>query len=249
MTPDQYARLNAQPLRVLRVEDLQDKRPRTLLYGYTLERDTFHLYLGADAQLHRVIYDHHNAVTQYKTGAELPLEDCFPDKRAYPARCDYEACSRLVAAGVRISFTGYDPAESARSEEPLWYGLRIAQLREPLPPLKVRLAVQDLPVDYQSLAMKDALAATIAGQVSGALWAVRDNADSRTVERWLDNVRERCMRTLRRLAALDPYAPEPVDATEAGPRAVGVAHLLNKLDQLARDVYAKSLAAQARSMA
>lgn len=91
----------------IRVEDLFDKTDRTLLYGYTCGRDTFHVYVK-DMKIHAVTY-----ITDYKNNApnfmaEISVnsnEDYLPDKRLYPEACDYEFCEKLKKLGCHLPFT------------------------------------------------------------------------------------------------------------------------------------------------
>lgn len=82
-------------------------RDRTLIYGYNTNRDTFHLYLK-DKQIHSVYY---NGVTGKLVGTprsfsgKIRADDCVPNKRVYPARCDYEFCKLLLSKGIYIPFT------------------------------------------------------------------------------------------------------------------------------------------------
>lgn len=88
-------------------KDLTNKQNRTLLYGYTLERNTWHVYLKDNA-IYTVVYG-------YK---EEPKEcivkdnfDYIPDKRVYPAKSDYEFCSLLIRQGINIPFTSFEKEE------------------------------------------------------------------------------------------------------------------------------------------
>jgi len=92
---------------------IQELRPyiynRTLLYGYTCERETFHVYLK-DQKTYTVVYK-----TDYSRGAPMPKNmrqievnsnrDFVPDKRLYPERCDYHFCRALKERGIDLPFT------------------------------------------------------------------------------------------------------------------------------------------------
>ena len=85
---------------------------RTLLYGYTCERETFHVYIK-DKKIHAVVYN-----TEYYRGEATPKnmrkliiksnEDYIPDKRLYPERCNYEFCRLLKEKGVHLPFTTWN---------------------------------------------------------------------------------------------------------------------------------------------
>lgn len=97
-----------------------DLRPyaynKTLLYGYTCERETFHVYIKNE-QIHTVVYN-----TEYFRGEAVPKNirelviksnhDYVPDKRLYPERCDYNFCKLLKERGVQLPFTTWsEPVE------------------------------------------------------------------------------------------------------------------------------------------
>ena len=84
---------------------------RTLLYGYTCARETFHVYIK-DEQIYTVVYN-----TEYSRGVPKPVNmrqieiksnhDYVPDKRLYPERCDYHFCLLLKEKGIDLPFTVY----------------------------------------------------------------------------------------------------------------------------------------------
>jgi len=119
MNRDQYEALKALQGGVedtIGVADLSDKTPRTLLYGYTLERATHHVYLcphkpGGSIVVH--VYHGSGENTEYRPvnmsrGESLPVPRMVPDKRLYPERCDYEFCMLLKQRGLYLPFTVWD---------------------------------------------------------------------------------------------------------------------------------------------
>lgn len=99
--------------KILTVDDLRIKKDRTLLYGYTCDRSTFHVYLK-DMKIHAVIYN-----TDYSEDEPKPInmreinvkcnEDFIPDKRLYPAACDCEFSMLLGrVTGRSMPFTTYE---------------------------------------------------------------------------------------------------------------------------------------------
>lgn len=107
---------------------IQELRPyiynRTLLYGYTCERETFHVYLK-DQKIYTVVYK-----TEYSRGAPMPKNmrqievnsnrDFVPDKRLYPERCDYHFCRALKERGIDLPFTHW--SEEIEPNEKGYYG-------------------------------------------------------------------------------------------------------------------------------
>lgn len=102
---------------------LSELRPyiydRTLLYGYTCERKTFHVYMK-NQKIYTVIYE-----KDFASGGKRPknmklLEvksnrDYIPDKRVYPEASDFHFCRLLKERGIDIPFTTwvgeYEPDE------------------------------------------------------------------------------------------------------------------------------------------
>lgn len=104
------------------IMELTDTTPRTLLYGYTCNRATQHVYLGQDQLIHVLLYAplhdsdgpgmggldflvlHH---TSGLTGGQTYPQGYVPDKRVYPEYSDFEFCKLLEEAGAEISFGGF----------------------------------------------------------------------------------------------------------------------------------------------
>lgn len=95
-------------------------KDRTLLFGYTLERETFHVYLK-DKTIHTIIYK-----LRYRNddmvGVPMDMREIFvgsnrdyvPDKRLYPAKCDYMFCTLLKLHDVSLPFTVWtEPTEKS----------------------------------------------------------------------------------------------------------------------------------------
>ena len=98
--------------KLITIADLDNKAPRTLLYGYTVDRLTHHVYISERGAIETVVY-----------GIDAPLyrltptrnEHYVPNKRLYPARCDFWFCKKLAEAGINLPFTTYSevPLEGA----------------------------------------------------------------------------------------------------------------------------------------
>jgi len=108
------------------VADLKNLTPRTLIYGYDVDRNDFHVYLGADGLIHVVRYSSRAVGSDMglifshsfgETGGVSAPSDYVPNKRAYPASCDAEFCHVLRSFGANISFTDFDEAANARRLE------------------------------------------------------------------------------------------------------------------------------------
>jgi hypothetical protein len=92
---------------------------RTLLYGYTCERDTFHVYLKNN-EIFVVIYDndYSGSIPKPRNMRRVTVKsnrDYVPDKRLYPERCDYDFCKLLKEKGVHLPFTNWsEPPDDPR---------------------------------------------------------------------------------------------------------------------------------------
>lgn len=103
MTPEQYEQLFNTGGLVL-AEHLINKNPRTLLYGYNLARDTWHVYLGNDGVIHTVKYEYKGEPQEVEVTVN---EDYIPSKRLYPEACDAEFCTLLMKNQINLPFTTF----------------------------------------------------------------------------------------------------------------------------------------------
>ena len=106
---------------VITINDLEDKSDRTLLFGYTCERLTWHVYIK-DEKIYAVIYNHPSSKDHFKKEIPIPYNVCYiPDKRLYPERCDFEFCKLLKEWGYDLPFTTWTENVLMRD----YYGLLI----------------------------------------------------------------------------------------------------------------------------
>lgn len=103
--------------RVLMATDIVNKNNRTLLYGYTCDRDTWHVYLK-DCEIHAVVYNGREDDSELYRIVVVSNSDYIPNKRLYPARCDFEFCKLLKERGVDFTFTAWEEV----SEKKIYYG-------------------------------------------------------------------------------------------------------------------------------
>lgn len=107
--------------KVLTVDDLENKSPRTLLYGYTIERMTWHVYLNEQGEIVVMEYDRHTKPVQKPVQEN---QDFVPSKRLYPERCDFEFCKLLTERNIYLSFT---TADFEDFQEKRYYGATIKE--------------------------------------------------------------------------------------------------------------------------
>lgn len=124
MTPDELTILREfEPSYVIVVgRDLENQENRTLLYGYTVDRETFHVYLR-DGEIYTVIerkiHDTPNKPSEFRRELEQiqvgQNENYVPNKRIYPEYSDFEFCHLLMRGGIeRLSFLGFNQESSDR---------------------------------------------------------------------------------------------------------------------------------------
>ena len=87
---------------------------RTLLYGYTCDRSTFHVYLK-EGLIHTITYkiDYSGEIGNHKPVdmKEICVEsnrDYIPDKRLYPECCDFYFCKLLKEKNIYLPFTTFN---------------------------------------------------------------------------------------------------------------------------------------------
>ena len=102
-----------------------DRNPKTLLYGYTCERDTHHVFQDFNGYIYVYVYRPNGLkdetvirkVDVYVDGIKS-LQELVPDKRLYPQYCDYDFCVYLKERGVNLPFTTYDPPRKGSPRNP-----------------------------------------------------------------------------------------------------------------------------------
>ena len=90
---------------VIGLDDI-DKTPRTLLYGYTCDRNTWHVYVYGD-HINRFVYQFNGETILHNAEHFWVPRLLIPDKRLYPQYCDFLFCEKLKALGVSLPFTNY----------------------------------------------------------------------------------------------------------------------------------------------
>ena len=109
---------------VIEGADLVNKTNRTLLYGYTCERETAHVYLE-DGVIHSVVYSYQDEILAHTTQHQMKNNQQYSIfKRVYPAASDAEFAKLLKLAGVFVPYTTFDTRVPQA-----FYGLVARQLR------------------------------------------------------------------------------------------------------------------------
>lgn len=128
-----YVRALPEASATISAAQLTDQTPRTLVFGYTCDRETFHVYLDEAGELVKVVYDMDGILYTQTKGKSLPVADCKPNKRAYPEACDLDMSVLMHMCGCPLCFTAFNEQRTPG----LWHGKRLenllpAELREQL---------------------------------------------------------------------------------------------------------------------
>lgn len=76
----------------------------TLLYGFTCERHTFHVYVK-DEVIHAVTYNFEEEIITHTSGKEVYAGSCVPDKRVYRQPTHFFFMELLAKKGFTPSVT------------------------------------------------------------------------------------------------------------------------------------------------
>lgn len=106
MTNEEYMLLE-RPDTLVTAAELENKQDRTLLFGYNLDRSTWHVYLK-DGEIITVKYEGWKQEPVLERIEVTENRLYLPSKRLYPACCDFEFCSLLKMAGCNLVFTFYE---------------------------------------------------------------------------------------------------------------------------------------------
>lgn len=111
MTKDELEIYYAATLPKKMIGPLIGQADQTLLYGYDVDRLTWHVYQKGGL-LHRAIYrdstpESTREPEAFDEGEQLDAENLVPNKRLYPEACNLEFCLKLRALEIYLSFTTY----------------------------------------------------------------------------------------------------------------------------------------------
>jgi hypothetical protein len=98
--------------------------PRTLIWGYDTDRNSFHVYIAMDDVLHIVRYTFEGFLLGDLTEDDAELRDYVPNKRVYPEACDFEFCQLLKSVDVDIPFTNFN----SNREPAVYHGKLLEEL-------------------------------------------------------------------------------------------------------------------------
>jgi len=136
MTPDQMnaiREIERPPEEKIAVAMLANRNDRTLVFGYDVDRNTFHLFIRG-GELRKVVYRNQGEeadILSFASGEFAPAE-CVPNKRVYPERCDFEFCHLVAERGVMVPFTTLDTSGRTFDDE-VYHGRLFDDVFEPQP--------------------------------------------------------------------------------------------------------------------
>lgn len=107
MNKKEYLELIKTASPLIKVDDLKNMDDRTLIWGYDLERNSFHLYIK-DKKFFKVRYSYPDVLIDSTQGYTIDAMDCVPSKRIYPEASDLEFCEILMERGISLPFTTFD---------------------------------------------------------------------------------------------------------------------------------------------
>ncbi len=90
---------------IILIDDFSNISARTLMYGYTLDNDTIHLYLK-DGKFIKTQGD--KIDQQYHINDTINIQSVMPSKRVYPESMDEEFFKLLLQRDISIPFTSYN---------------------------------------------------------------------------------------------------------------------------------------------
>lgn len=79
---------------------------RTLLYGYSIDRHSWHVYVQG-GEIHLCVYASDGWVEEHTAAETWPARNLIPDKRVYPHATEAGFARLLLSRGVSIPFTTF----------------------------------------------------------------------------------------------------------------------------------------------
>lgn len=95
---------------------------RTLAYGFTSDKDTWHCYLHG-ANIHVLVYGRSaNSAVSHRASPMWNVAELAPDKRVYPESVDAGFARLLLERGQDLPYTRFDEKRYARVAELTFHG-------------------------------------------------------------------------------------------------------------------------------
>ncbi|MGW0673560.1 hypothetical protein [Streptomyces sp. NPDC002746] len=95
---------------------------RTLAFGYTCDRASWHVYL-LDGLVHVLVYDAvANTTSRHEARTTWNVAELVPDKRLYPESTDAPFAQLLISRGQQLRFTTFNEARHNRYTDLTFHG-------------------------------------------------------------------------------------------------------------------------------
>lgn len=121
MNREEFEKLDrSEAPRLIGVGDLLDRSDRTLLYGYTVERVSWHVYL-LGGEIHLFVWDGKRTVF-FDAEPSWVAERLVPNKRVYPESTDKQFAELLFAAGAPMTFSRWSDERAERVRDLTFHG-------------------------------------------------------------------------------------------------------------------------------
>lgn len=101
---------------------------RTLAYGYTVDRHSWHLFIRS-RKICCLIYDFEERAIFDLAGYRLPAELCMPDSCIYPESVDLKFAKRMRELGFELPFKNWAGAFPAHGYAPYWGVTSVTKLK------------------------------------------------------------------------------------------------------------------------
>lgn len=100
--------INPEPM--VNINELPEGFEGTLVYGYTCDRHTFHVY-AKDGEIHALTYNHEGEMITHSSGKEIYGGYCIPNKRIYRQESQFFFLSILAQKGFNSSVVDSNDTE------------------------------------------------------------------------------------------------------------------------------------------
>lgn len=97
----------------------------TLLYGYTTERSTFHVYIHPnDENIHIIVYEYGGNIVYSESLPAICVSSLHPNKRVYPSKTLFTFGALLQEKGEHPCYTSFheDEADTLTENNPDVFG-------------------------------------------------------------------------------------------------------------------------------
>lgn len=106
--------------RLVGVGDLLNRSDRTLLYGYDVDRNSWHVYL-LGGEIHLLVRGQRNTIF-FDAEPSWVAEQLVPNKRVYPESTDKQFAELLFDRGAPMTFSRWSDERAERVRDLAFHG-------------------------------------------------------------------------------------------------------------------------------